>query len=260
MSSACDFSYASPHAPAIGQAEVMQVDRARGRLLVRRADEDSDAGAWAQLAVSWPAELGAGDTVLVAGDATSALFVIGVLDPRPSASCRRLETASGASARVLGQGDEERLQVVSEQGQLLIDYEPARRRVRVQLMGGDVQFVAPDGSLEFAAARAIRLHSQCEIELLAPQLRACAADVELSSRNVVARTARARIAVETLESVLGTVTQKARNLFATVADLCLLRVQRMHTVTEQDAIHHAGRVVIKSEGDVKIDGQQIHLG
>jgi hypothetical protein len=274
------------------------VDRERRSLRVQRAEDLFDTPIWAQLAIAGASDPPVGSRVLVAGDGQESNYVIGVLDaPAEPSPSRQVETGSGAVAVASGCGDSEQLAVVSESGQLLFEYEPASRRMRVHLHEGDVQFVAHDGELEFVADRGIRFASRGAVQVQAEQgvhleaaeadslaasslrldphrtrltsrhlalagehLDATAGELQVTSRQVVARSRRARLAIESLEAVFGTIMQKATHAFTSIAELCQLRAKHSQTVIEESSHHQAGRMVIKADEDVKINGEQIHLG
>ncbi len=96
---------------------------------------------------------------------------------------------------------------------------------------GDLLFRAPHGRIEFAATEGITL----------------------TSRNVTVTSGRLEILAET-------VVQRFGRAACWVRDAFQFRAGRMRTRVDGAYDVHAGRIAVRANRDVKIDGDKIHLG
>jgi hypothetical protein len=277
------------HQAGLQTARVEQVDgsHVQARLL------DQDALCWAQLAV--PYAIAPGQDVLLAGNEDDAFYVIGVLSA--PASPREWELPGGARAVCAGAGEEQTVELHSGDGRLLMEYNVKAKKTRVHVTEGDLEFVTSNGDIRFVsggdisltakqgvavqAAKYVELsaaamESQTTTSLsLQPSLARVSAShtvvatetldvatrrTTLTSKQFAGHFAHARLYFQTLEQIAGTVIQKARNVYQTVAELCQLKAGRTRTVVETSIHQKSETVVTKAEGDIKIDGKQIHLG
>lgn len=214
-------------------------------------------------------------------------------DPAPQS----IHLACGASASIAGPPDAERLQVFSEAGQLVFEYDPVARRTRLHVATGDLQLVAGDGRIDLVARDGIRLRSGATVDvesqfgvrleagrssadgrsalhvqprtaqLIAPhvrlsaaQLDARAADLQVSSASFTGRIRRARLVAGALETVVGTLVASASTIVSRVAGLFQMRAANVHVAVDENVQVQGERVVVKAVDDAKILGEQIHLG
>jgi len=98
------------------------------------------------------------------------------------------------------------------------------------------------------------------VGITTPQLDVTAVETRLTGRKFLGRIIQTRLVVENLEMVLGTLVQKSKNVFRRVAGLDELHAQNSRTLVENSLHVKAGQVHVKADGNVKIDGEQIHLG
>lgn len=96
---------------------------------------------------------------------------------------------------------------------------------------GNLQLLAPQGSIEMVAARGISLRG--------PRISLAAIDLNLVAKRFNQRFEQAKLWVKGRLEVVA---------------------QRMSTKVDHSYRLHAGKIVERAEGDVKIDGQKIHLG
>jgi hypothetical protein len=96
---------------------------------------------------------------------------------------------------------------------------------------GDLRLEAPHGAIDLVAGRGVNL--------LGPSVRLLADQVEVTARTLV---------------------EKLVNATRWVADLCHLRAGTVHTVAESTYKVKAARIAERADGDVRIDGEHIHLG
>jgi hypothetical protein len=169
-----------PRAEIFGPARVLEVadEGDLVRVLVAADDDVPDdlsrpRSAWARVALASPVQIGWGDTVLIAGQVMSDLYVIGLLGSqvqRSEAETERDETRelvleSGARAEVEGPPQAERLKVYSEGRDLLFEYDSQTGTCRIDRAVGDIQFVAQQGNVDFVASKEIRFFSRESIAM-----------------------------------------------------------------------------------------------
>jgi hypothetical protein len=253
--------------------------------------EHQDEMCLAQLAV--PYAISTGQQVLLAGTVDDGMYVIGLL----SAPSREWDLPGGARAVCTGDGDEQTLELHSGDGRLLLEYDAQAKKTRVHVTEGDLEFVTTDGDIRFVSSGDITLAAQQGVavrgaeyvqlsaaaseqqtatnlalqptgaRLSAPQaviatetLDVATRRTSVTSKQFAGHFGHARLYFEIMESVAGTVMQKARNVYQTVAELCQLKAGRQRTIVETSIHQKSETVVTQAEGDIKIDGKQIHLG
>lgn len=135
---------------------------------------------------------------------------------------------------------------------------------------------APDGDVALEAERRLVLRAGESIELVVGEtsftldpekLALTAARAELSvgdtlftGETVVAVVERAKHVAGVLETEAQRVVTRAKETYADVEDVALLRAGRIRQLAK-DALHlFAGRAVIRADEDVAIDAEKIHLG
>jgi hypothetical protein len=237
--------------------------------------------------------------VLVAGSLGEELYVVGVLGARSSRGARGRELVmdGGARAEVLGPPGAQRLQVFSAAGEMIFEHDPATGRSRVGVPVGDLEIVTPEGNIDFIAARGVRFFSREAIQLKSLQgiemavadphsdelssldlrpgkigLRGSALAVsaqrgelrideaEVAGRTLSGTIAQVKLTMERCETAAGTVIEKARNVYRTVAELTQLRTARMRTLVDQLYLLRSETALLRAEEDFKVDGEKIHLG
>lgn len=260
-------------------------------VLVRHAEDLANLEA-ARVAFELQTPLQVGEQLLIAGNAEGEKFAIGRLSrPQP---VERIELASGAKAVVSQNGPTAVLQVFSSSGQLLFELDDVAQQTRVHLGAADCHFVT-EGSLAFTAKGPIAMASEEAVQiagesgvemrggkaieasslvlrkhrgtLRGDQLQVAATHLDVRSghlravaRTVQTRMEQLRVVVDSLESIAGTVLQKAQQMFCKVSESRECHVGDDRTLVAGTAHLQANRIRVKSDTDVKIDGDQIHLG
>ncbi len=254
---------------------------------------------WARSALPCPCELGWGDTVLVAGEQGEAVYVVGVLEAQARTRTGRgeLVLASGARAEVDGPPGAERLKVLSARGELIFEHDPLTGRSRVGVPAGDLEIVTPDGNIDFIAARGVRFFAKDAIEMkslsgidmavadaeseilssldLRPgrvglrgtELALTARrgelridETEVAGRRLHGAIANVTLAMDRCETMVGTLVEKARNVYRTVAELTQLRTGRLRTLVRDTYQLRSRTALLRADQDFKVDGEKIHLG
>jgi len=282
----------------LGPAEILEVDSEEQRVRLRLAGSEDDVGVWARIAIAADCELDAGDRVLVIGDGPCDLYVIGLLRRRKPAqsALKKLSLERGAYAAVAGPREEQTLRVFSGENELLFEYDELKRRARVNIDCGDLEFVAGSGNIILSSARdvliqgrsvgisspsGIRLETtdaggECQasvslqnrrIEMRAPEVSASAergdvriAEASLTGTRILARYREAKISVGRLETLAETLIEKAKNVYRTVEELSQLKTGRLRTLVDSTFFFKSKRAFVNSEEDYKIKAEKIHLG
>ncbi len=206
---------------------------------------------------------------------------------------QRLCARDGSSAEL---DESDVLRIRDRRGAILFEYDPDSGRGRLTLAEGDLSLEAPRGNIELLAGGEVRclargdiaLHSASSVSMTASDAAGGRAGVQVDRRAVaitgerlaltadeaelrLERTrflgdwvetgiARAELLVDKLESRVGTLVQRASNVFQFVEELHQLKTKRFRVRTEEGMQLDAGHVVMKAREDVDIDGAQINLG
>lgn len=238
--------------------------------------------------------LQAGDRVLVAGERSAAGFIIGVLQSAGAASIR---LPDGSGARVQGQGPEPSIAVHDGEGRVVFEYQPHRRRGILRAPAGDLQLAAPDGRIEFTAAKGIHcatqgrlsLRGEKGVTLAAPgpesgpdqslgidaqgarlgvqRLEVTAGEgqvrmrqAELNAQRVHSTVESARLTYGKLEVSAQRLLERSGQAIRQVLALCQVSAERMRTLVTGSHQMHSGRTTILGREEVRIDAEKINLG
>lgn len=222
-----------------GRATVLDFSGKKFRVKID-ADEKSPAKqqTWAIPAISDPGKLQWGDTVLVAGNSMASLYIIGIIDSRGDE--KKLALADGTHATLDHSDGKESLKVFSNQGNLIFQYDPEKKKSSVGIQDGDLEFIAGNGCIDFVASAGIRFVSD--------------KPVEIRSREKI------KLVSKKIETVVETLIETAKNVYQTVADLTQLKTGRMRTLVDGTSHLKTKKAFYKAEEDFKIKGEKIHLG
>lgn len=248
----------------------------------------------ARMALPGLAPLQAGDRVLVAGETTAAGFIIGVVQ---SAGDPSIRLPDGAGACIQGQGPERSIAVHDADGRVVFEYQPHYRRSILRVPAGDLRLAAPDGRIEFMAAKGIHCATQGElslrgehgVEIAAPgpagcpdqslgigahgarlgvhRLEVTAGEGEIRMLQADFHAKRLRSTVESAKLIYGKLEVSAQRLLERsgqairqVLALCQVQAGRMRTLVTGSHHMHSGRTTIVGREEVRIDGEKINLG
>jgi len=234
----------------IGRAVLVESERVDGSVMVRLAGDGPAPLYSAIVACPRTQPLGAGREALVIGAPDDQLYVVGLVAPpdgRPAPPAI-LATRCGAYATTIRAADgtgEERLRVYSPRNQLVFEYDPAAGRTLVNVPSGDLALRTEHGDIELQSAGAVRIGGQA---------------INLDGERVEVRAKRARWIVDKLETLAGTVIERATNLYRSVEQLAQLRTGRMRTLVEETYQFRSRNAYVRAEKDYKIKADQIHLG
>jgi hypothetical protein len=287
----------------LGPARVLEVDEEEGLIqVVVHAPADGQGGSrksWATPALPYDGELGWGDTVLVAGEPNSALYVVGVLKAQTRGKVRGKELVlqSGARAEADGPADAERLKVFAADGELIFEHDPASGKSRIGVPSGDLEIVTRNGNIDFISAEGVRFFSKSAIEMKSLegiQLAASNArqktltalnlqpgrvdlrsaelgiwarkgelrvdEAEIQGEKLFGAIASVKLTMKRCETLVGTVIEKAKTAYRTVEELTQLKTGRLRTLVDGVYQLQSQTALLKAKEDFKVDGEQIHLG
>ncbi|MBN2243180.1 MAG: DUF3540 domain-containing protein [Acidobacteria bacterium] len=229
-------------------AHVVEDERDDGTVLVRMEGPGPGSIFQAHVAAWRTAPLAAGDRVLVARNPSQELYVIGRLGPfRPEPQSPAAPRADDGACAVLAQSEKERrvLQVYSPRKELVFEYDPVQGKARVNISRGSLELSTEDGDIELRSARDVRIGGRA---------------IEMNSHQIQIKAASARWILEHMETLAGTVVEKARNAYRTVEQLTQLKTGRLRTLVDQTCQFKSRKAFFKSDEDFKIKGEKIHLG
>lgn len=155
-----------------------------------------------------------------------------------------IEAQDGATATRTADG---RLTLRSPRGEMLFEYHAdGSGRCVVFAPVGDLELRAEHGRIALRAAEGIDLETAGEVRIEAKALRTV---VELLQQTAGVVEQRAERWIERLGSV-----------FREIEGLSQTRARRVRTIARETMQLLGKRTVLKAEGDMKINGERIHLG
>jgi hypothetical protein len=232
---------------------------ADGAVLVSFDGADEPPSAEAQVTLTAGAPPESGDRVLVAWSPDEA-FVVGVLARgAPAAGARTMHLSDGAAVRVSGHGASERVQLVASDRALLMEYEPALGRLRLNAPAGNLELASPAGDIVLQAAGAVRL-AGATLAVTAGQARLHLERSSFIGHEVEARVGAVRLVAGRIERVVDQIHEQANRVYQTVRETLQLRAGRVRSVVAGTYYMKARRTTMKVDDDFKVKGERIHLG
>jgi len=233
----------------IGRAVLVENERSDGSVMVRLAGDGPAPLYSAIVACPRTHPLCAGREAIVIGTPAEQLYVVGLVAPPDGlpAPPAILATSGGAYATTSrdADGTGERLRVYSPSNQLVFEYDAAAGRTLVNVSSGDLALRTEHGDIALQSAGAVRIGGQA---------------INLDAERVEVRAKRARWIVDKLETLAGTLMERAKNVYRSVEQLAQLRAGRMRTLVEETSHFRSRNAYVKAERDYKINADQIHLG
>ena len=280
---------------AICRAEVVCSEPSSSRVVVQREGEFGAEEIPAIVALPIPIRLSRGDEVLVANGGEES-FVIGVVSSselETQRAAQKPESIQRGGAYAALEGEE--IRVYSRRDELLFAYDPKAETARLHVAVGDLELSAAR-DIRLEAGRAVRVGARnvelsslegvrCRVAAAAGALRSVfgvssrgvqiegeALDVRSShanvnideqryrGRRVDADVGMVRVVAKKTEHVVRTIIEKAVAVYRSAEDLTQTKTGRLKTLVRETFHLRSRRTRMKSEKDVKIDGEQIHLG
>ena len=231
-----------------GAAIVLEQENDEGQVLVRLLRNENSQLATARVAAHRTQPIKANSQVLVAGNTLSQLFVIGLLDviTKPVADNDAvIRSEQGGFAQINKTGTVETLAIYDKDNTLLFEYDPLNQLSKVNIADGDLEINTLQGNITFNAGKEVEINGD-SLSLNSKKLTIKALIVE----NVFGR----------WETTTGTLIENAKNVYRSVKELSQLRSRRLRTLVDETHQLNANKILVKSENDVKIKAEKIHLG
>ncbi len=281
-----------------GSAQVIETDALEGRVRVRVELQQGVVVEWARVAVSSIDPLQQGDEVLVAGEESNDLYVIGVLTLMKPVNEKPVkhEIGNGSYTIFDKSAVSPVLQIFSKRNELIFEYDPRLEKTRVNVESGNLEFATCNGDIIFNAGQNIQINGQ-RVDIAAnstiklavvdaigqfktsfslQSYRAKLSSTEFSILSKVGdfrlgeiryvgdkflgKVKNSQLFVEKLSTVAKSITEKSQNVYRTVEQLSQLKANRVRTLISSTFHFKAKNSYMKSEQGFKINADKIHLG
>jgi hypothetical protein len=249
----------------MGKARVLDVDDKECRVLVQLSTATGSVETWAAIAIAGTHELAPGDTVLVAGEDTDEMYIIGILKTTTTPA-KTIILSGGTSAQASGKPGEQTMKVFSQKKELLFEYDEATGTARVNMPTGDLEFVTEKGNISFRSGRDI-CFTGLHVDMKTHEIGVSAhkGDIRIeeafySGKKLLGNINHAKLIAERLETAAQTMIEKAKNLYQSVDELSQLKTGRMRTLVKKTFHFKANKAFVKAQEDYKIRAEKIHLG
>lgn len=235
-----------------------------------------------------------GDELLVSGENFRSCFIIGVLNKVQTNN--QISTTQGAVAKSQIKNGHETLSIEDEHGYLLFEYDASEKKSKLYASQGDLSLMALQGNIELVSGKDIHCRSLGSISLdsaTATQLRVSSKDEKYSSINLTEKgillsservgvsaekaefrikegfyegknfkcvLERSKAFVGKIETVATRILERATNVYRQVDELEQTKAGRVRTLVKDTYQLNSKTCYIKSEKNVNIDGEKIHLG
>lgn len=231
-----------------GAATVLERENDKGQVLVRLLQNENSQIATARVAAHRTHPIHAKSQVLVAGNSLNQLFVIGLLDVMAMPEQKNetiIHSEQGGFAQINKTDAAETLVVYNKDNNLLFEYDPANQLSKVNIANGDLEFNTEQGNIKLNAGKHVEINGD-SLSLNTKKLSIKALIVE----NVFGR----------WETTTDTLIENAKNVYRSIKELSQLRCGRQRTLVDETHQLNANKILMKSENDVKIKAEKIHLG
>jgi hypothetical protein len=281
----------------LGPGRVLAVDQAAGRAKVLLHEGPDQGPRWAALGMLGLPQICRGDTVLVLGEASEQMYVLGLLarneeHPKPN----RITLDGGAYAQTSPGSGSQKLQVFSDTDALLFEYDAKEGKARVNVESGDLEFIVQNGDIAFKSARKISFQGDSvemqgrsrvrlsttgvlgrvlsgltlrrrrmdlqALELGVTSQRAAFQidEAEYSGRSLRAHLSHLKLIARKVETMAQSVIAKAKNVYQTVEELTQLRTGRLRSLIRSTFQVKSRNAYLDAEEDFKVKADKIHLG
>lgn len=277
-----------------GTVEEVIDDTGHARIRLDNAPHEPDLRA--EIATWGDGVPATGDRVVLAVQGSGESFVIGVLERRDRRIDRRITLSDGAVVRISGDPPAEKLALAAPDRQLLVEYDTATGRMKVNVPAGDLELATDEGDIVLNAARSLRLLGRSieatggsHVHLATEDLPGMARSVlsldpsvaRIASPNLAVAAQRARLRLgeatysgdrlsaritslklvaQRLERIADQVHERVGYAYTTVRKLLEVRAKRIRTVVSSSYRLRTKTAFLKSDDDFKVKGDKIHLG
>ncbi|MCP4694848.1 MAG: DUF3540 domain-containing protein [Desulfobacterales bacterium] len=239
-----------------------------------------------------------GDEVLVVGDKTGEIYVVGLLTRRnaPDAAPERITLPDGAHAEVGRSPGSPGLRVFSKRNELIFEYDSDTGTARIFRETGPLEIGTGEGDILINSGRNVHIRGQgitvkgrTDIDLTAedapgqektslklgrrkaalsgPEMKFTARrgrfhiqETRYVGERFLGRFALAQLLVGKMETVARSIVTKANDAFNAVKNLTQLKTGRMRVLVDRTCHFKAKTAFMKAKKDYKIDAKKIHLG
>ncbi|MBF0352577.1 MAG: DUF3540 domain-containing protein [SAR324 cluster bacterium] len=133
---------------------------------------------------------------------------------------------------------------------------------------GNVQISAPQGQIDVLAKERLGLVTTNQIEMSTSQLNVTALNAtlntersQITSQEIMTTAKVIRVLAEKLDTFADRFVLRAKNSFRWVDELDQLKAgEVIHHIRTIFSVHSSGHATLTAKGDVRIDGERIHMG
>jgi len=281
----------------LGPGRVLEIDKASNRACVFLTEAPDEGAVWARMSLIGIPEIAYGDTVLIIGDDSDNMYVVGMLARNEdSPGQNKVTLENGAYAQTLGTGEKQKLQVFSHKHALVFEYNAEQNKARVNMESGNLEFITRNGDIAFKSSQNIRLegHSialqSCsdvrlkiinalgrilssstvqprKMKLQTSELRVTSQHgafqiekTEYSGQTVRGQISHVKLITHKIETLAQNVIAKAKNIYKTVEGLTQLQTGRLRTLINSTYHMKSKNAYMNSDEDFKVKADKIHLG
>lgn len=280
----------------IRTGSVQEIRPEDGSLRVRPDGAGPEGEIRARVALPGGQRPATGSRVVLACQDRETAWIIGVVDEAPGPGERRMSLADGSSVRVVEDSGGQKMRLVSDGEELLLEYDTGSGKLTLAAPDGDLELVSREGDIVLDAARSVRLsgHSveatgrarlhlgvvdgtgrvrsllgldPSTARLASPGLRVASerASVHVGETTVrgdrlLARLGSLEIVADRIERLAEEIHEQASRVYRTVRELMVLRAGRIRSRVKASYRLTVGRAFFRSDEDFKIKGERIHLG
>lgn len=282
----------------LGPARIVDIHKDRTDVKIVIHTPEGKRYAEAQAVYPIAENIHVGDTVLVTGSQDNALYIIGLLDQSLTDTVhpQKITVKDGTSACIEKDDNGQTLCVYSNTNKLIFRYDPRTGQASIVSPGQNLVLQAPEGDIELNAAKRIRVSGHSvditgksnismsvgqifenlrsafslkpgqidiaghQIQVSAKQGRLFFNDIRNHVKNLVNKIGQARVVADRLETTAGTIIENAEDTYRSAENLSQVRAGRMRTLIRSTFHLSSKTSIIKASDDVKVKGENIHLG
>lgn len=132
------------------------------------------------------------------------------------------------------------------------------RSLTLKSSAGRVEVLARDG-VELVTSADIALTSK-RLEVCAPEAAFGLGKLTVTADETLADVSTLKLVAETVESVIGTLSQRLKRARRVVEEIDQLRAKYVDVIAQKALRMHSESAVVTADQLVKVDGEQIHIG
>ena len=271
----------------LGSATVLSYDEEEKTTVLQIKNDEGEYNTFGKVAIPNCPVLMPGDNVLAAGNDINSLYIIGLLNHRESENNKTEKVTL----------NNKKLQVLTENGELIFEYDPEKRINRVNIQSGDLELITNEGNINFVSGKNIHFKSNHsiimesvhdvqinvastndktaskfslnnkkikmsspELNIISQRTRIQTEDMNYTGNKFSATIRQGKIRAGKLETIANDIICKTKNLFYNADELFQISAGRMRSLIKSTLHIKAKNSYLKSEKDFKINGEKIHLG